>query len=135
MEAIIPHALASEIRFFHVEGVQMFSQETLDAGLLSVVRIGVEGGGGEGGKREQVEKIWRQAKGLLVTRAGFEHVGGWRIEKEQGREEREEFVVVGAWRDEDALGRFAQGEESQAWDEVWKGVVLDIDVKTYSRIA
>ncbi|KAF2966870.1 hypothetical protein GQX73_g6700 [Xylaria multiplex] len=131
MAAIAPHAIVSDVKFFHVEGVQMFNKETLDAGLLSILRISV---GMEGGKREQVEKIWSEVKDLLVTSAGFEHTGGWKAEKDQG----DEFVVVGAWRREDALSRFAGGEEwenARAWDEMWKGVVLGIDVKAYSRIA
>ncbi|KAI0542363.1 hypothetical protein GGR58DRAFT_453664 [Xylaria digitata] len=135
MTAIASHAIVSDIKFFHVKGVQMFSKETLDAGLLSILRISV---GIEEGKREQVEKIWNEVKELLVTSAGFEHTGGWKVEKDQGEEGRDEFVVVGAWRLEDALSRFAGGkkwENARAWDEMWKGVVLGMDVKAYSRIA
>ncbi|KAI0110480.1 hypothetical protein GGR51DRAFT_547706 [Nemania sp. FL0031] len=133
MEAIVPLAVPGEIRFFHVEGVRMFSGETLEAGLLSVVRIGVEGEGE--GKREGVEKVWDHARRELAALAGFEHMAGWRIEKELGREDsREEFVVVGAWRDEDALSRFAEGG-GEGWKDVWKGVMLDMDVKSYIRMA
>ncbi|KAI0879583.1 hypothetical protein GGS24DRAFT_3481 [Hypoxylon argillaceum] len=129
MEAIAPHARAAAITFFHVEGAWMLPPETLAAGLLSVVRIGVEG-------RGQVEEIWEQARGMLERRAGLAHMAGWRIEREQGWEEgREEFVVVGAWRDEGALDGFKDGRENQGWDEVWKGRVLDMDIKTYGRIA
>lgn len=126
----------------------MFGRETLEMGLLSVVRIGVEGGEGQ---RVRVEGIWKtRAKGLVGGCAGVEHVAGWRVEKEEGREERDEFVVVGAWRDEDALSRFVDGiglrrgqgmgewkwENAAAWDEVWADVVvLEMDVKTYTRIA
>ncbi|TGJ86098.1 hypothetical protein E0Z10_g2631 [Xylaria hypoxylon] len=135
MKAVASHSIISDIKFFHVDGVQMFGKETLDAGLLSILRISV---GVEEGKREQVERIWNDAKNLLFTSAGFEHTGGWKIEKDQGKEDRDEFVVVGAWRHEDALSRFAEGKEWEnalAWDEMWKGVVLEMDVKTYSRIA
>lgn len=138
MRAMAPHALAGGIRFFHVEGVWMFGEETLEGGLLSVVRIGVEGGEGQ---RARVEGIWERAKGLVGGCAGVEHVAGWRVEKKVGREGRDEFVVVGAWRDGDALRRFVNGmgkgrewDNAVAWDEVWGDVVLEMDVKTYTRL-
>ncbi|KAI0453265.1 hypothetical protein F5B21DRAFT_505486 [Xylaria acuta] len=129
MKEIAAHAAVADIEFCHVEGVRMFSMETLDAGLLSILRIVVAAEG----KRERVENIWNgNAKNLLRAAAGFEHTAGWRIEKEQGKEDRDEFVVVGAWRDEDALGRFTEG--NQAWDEAWKDVALEIDVKSYTHV-
>ncbi|KAI0914414.1 hypothetical protein F4823DRAFT_353919 [Ustulina deusta] len=128
IRTLAPNAVLSETRFFHVEGVQMFGKETLDAGLLSVLRIGVEDG-----KRRQIEKIWNdEAKNLLFAAAGFGHIGGWKLEKDQGKEDRDEFVVVGAWRNQEALSRFAGGRQ---WDEVWKGAVLEANATTYSRIA
>ncbi|KAI0434140.1 hypothetical protein F5Y09DRAFT_6092 [Xylaria sp. FL1042] len=132
MKALASHSVASEIRFFHVDGVRLFGKETLDTGLLSMLRISVEGGNGR-----EIERIWNDdgddgVKKLLFESAGFEHIGGWRVEKEQGKEDRDEFVVVGAWRDEDALSRFAEGKE---WDQVWKGAVLETNVTTYSRLA
>ncbi|KAI3336474.1 hypothetical protein HD806DRAFT_7250 [Xylariaceae sp. AK1471] len=131
MAAIASLAISSEVKFFHVEGVQMFS--TINERLLSVLRIGV-GPGPE--KKELVERIWIESgKRLLGVAAGFEHVGGWRIEKEG---DREEFVVVGAWRDEGALDRFVQGiwDGKSVWDEAWRDVqVLEMDVKTYHCIA
>ncbi|KAJ2987557.1 hypothetical protein NUW58_g4442 [Xylaria curta] len=132
MAAIASHAIVSEVKFFHIEGVQMFGKETLEAGLLSVLRIG--GVGVDEGKRAQVEKIWEQARNSLSESAGFGHTGGWRIEKDQGREDRDEFVVVGAWRDQDALSRFAD-DNAGTWGEVWRDIMLDIEVKAYSRIA
>ncbi|KAI1752288.1 hypothetical protein F4782DRAFT_148777 [Xylaria castorea] len=127
MKEIAAHSVAADITFCHVEGVKMFPMETLEAGLLSILRITVVE---EEEKREQVENIWNgSAKDLLRASAGLEHTAGWRIEKEQGKEDKSEFVVVGAWRDEDALSRFAQ--RNPAWDEVWKDVALEIDVKTY----
>lgn len=143
MRAMAPHALAGEIRFFHVEGAWAFGLETLEMALLSVVRIGVEGGEGQ---RARVEGKWKRAKGLVEGCAGAGHAAGWRVEKEVGREEREEFVVVGAWRDGDALRRFVDGigkgigmgwewENAAAWDKIWGDVMLEMDVKTYSRIA
>ena len=107
----------------------MLGKETLDTGLLSVLRVGV--GDGEGGRAE-LEKIWKEVvKDMVFSRAGLEHVGGWRIEKDQGKENRDEFVVVGAWRDQDALSCFAGGKE---WEEVWEGVALEMNISTYSRI-
>ncbi|GAP89683.1 hypothetical protein SAMD00023353_3501000 [Rosellinia necatrix] len=130
MGAIAAHAVAAEVRYFHVDGVRMFGAETLGAGpLLSVARIGVAAR-----NRGEVEKAWEaRARERLAAESGFEHAAGWRIEKEPGREDRDEFVVVGAWRDEEALARFAVG--GKAWDDVWEGVGLEMDVTTYNRIA
>ncbi|KAI1116991.1 hypothetical protein F5Y14DRAFT_13880 [Nemania sp. NC0429] len=136
MQAIARHAVAEGVRFFHVEGAWMFGPETLEAGrpLLSVVRIGVEGG--DEARRARVERIWEgKAKGVVDAWAGVGHCAGWRVEKEVGGgEARDEFVVVGAWRDGDALSRFV-GDGMAEWDEVWGDVALEMDVKTYSRIA
>ncbi|KAI1429302.1 hypothetical protein F5Y12DRAFT_478127 [Xylaria sp. FL1777] len=130
MKAITAHAIGADVKYFHVDGVQLFGGETLDARLLSMLRIGVKEG-----KRGEIEGIWNGggggAKNPLFGSAGFEHIGGWRVEKELGKEDRDEFVVVGAWSSEDALSRFAEGRE---WDEVWKGAVLETSVTTYSRI-
>ncbi|KAI0554257.1 hypothetical protein F4679DRAFT_579866 [Xylaria curta] len=124
MEEIAAHSVVADIKFCHVEGVWMFPVETLEAGLLSILRISIAEG-----KREQVEEIWNgSAKSLLRDAAGHEHTAGWRIEKEKGKEDKDEFVVVGAWRDEDALSRFAQGNPA------WKNVALEIEFKTYSRL-
>ncbi|KAK5627705.1 hypothetical protein RRF57_003420 [Xylaria bambusicola] len=115
MRAIAAHSVASEIKVFHVDGVQMFAKETLDAGLLSVLRVSVKEG-----NRENIEKIWNEdAKILVLSSAGFEHVGGWRIEQDEGK--KDVFAVVGSWRDEEALSRFAAGKE---WEETWKGAAL-----------
>ncbi|KAI0816261.1 hypothetical protein GGR55DRAFT_674466 [Xylaria sp. FL0064] len=131
MRALASHSVASEIKFFHLDGVQLFGRETLDAGLLSMLRVCV----GEG-RREEIERVWNDSddgvRKVLFRSSGFEHIGGWRIEKEQGKEDRDEFVVVGAWRDEDALSRFAEGKE---WDQMWKGVVFEKSFTTYSRLA
>ncbi|KAI0440493.1 hypothetical protein F4803DRAFT_527183 [Xylaria telfairii] len=128
MKEIASHTVATDIKFFHIEGALVFSVETLDAGLLSVLRIAVAEG-----KREKAENVWDgNVKSLLRSAAGFDHTAGWRIEKEQGKEDRDEFVVVGAWSDEDALNRFANG--NSAWDEAWKDVALEIDTKSYTRV-
>ncbi|KAI0512666.1 hypothetical protein F5B22DRAFT_614790 [Xylaria bambusicola] len=126
LRAVADHSVVTEIKVFHVDGVQMFGKETLDAGRLSILRVGVKEG-----NREKLEKIWNEdAKNLVSSRAGFEHTGGWRIEKDQGEENV--FAVVGSWRDEEALSRFAAGKE---WEEMWKGAALKTDITTYSRIA
>ncbi|KAI1131653.1 hypothetical protein F5Y10DRAFT_233273 [Nemania abortiva] len=134
MEGIIPLSVVSEIKYFHVEGVLMFNKETLDAGLLSVMRIGVKAGEED---RKRVEHLWSQAKPTLSSYSKFEHTAGWRIEKEQGQEDRDEFVVVGAWRSENDLNSFMDEKSVnwEFWDRIWKPVMLDIDVKSYRRIA
>jgi hypothetical protein len=139
MAALAPLAVLSEIKFFHVEGVQMFNPKTLDAGgLLSVVKLKIKIGG-EASKKELVEKIWEEhVKTLLDEASGLEHTAGWRIEKEEGREgEEEEFVVVGAWQGEDALTTFKDGTwmGAKAWEKAWRNVGAEMDVKTYRRIA
>ncbi|KAI0858947.1 hypothetical protein F4860DRAFT_484665 [Xylaria cubensis] len=132
MREIAAHSVAADIKFCHIEGVWMFPVERLEAaGPLSILRISVAEGKK---KREQVEKIWNgSAKSLLRdAAAGHEHTAGWRMEREKGKEDRDEFVVVGVWPDEGALSRFTQ--ENPAWDEAWESVALEIDVKTYGRI-
>ncbi|KAI1302582.1 hypothetical protein F5Y03DRAFT_206408 [Xylaria venustula] len=127
MRAIASHAVASEIQFFHVDGVWLFGRETLEARLLSVLRVSVEEG-----KRGEIEKIWDgEVKNALFASAGFEHIGGWRVEKEPGKEDRDQFVFVGGWSDEGALSRFARETDK----EMWKGLVLEANVTTYSRLA
>lgn len=135
MGAIAPFVVVRGVRFFHVDGVQAFDADTLGAGLLSVVRIGVEPAEG---KRGVVERVWEErAKGEIAAVSGFAHKAGWRVEKEvvEGGEERDEFVVVGAWADERALGRFVGDNGKGVWGQAWEGVVLDVRVETFSRIA
>ncbi|KAI1433101.1 hypothetical protein GGR50DRAFT_537906 [Xylaria sp. CBS 124048] len=134
MAAIVPHILPSEIKISHVAGVYMLDQETLDMGLLSVVKIGVRDDMGENG-RARIEKLWGRMGGLLAARAGLEHKAGWRIETDLELEGREEFIVVGAWRDEEVLKELTEGGLGQAWDMGWRDDVLDMDIKTYRRIA
>ncbi|KAI0194163.1 hypothetical protein F4808DRAFT_352738 [Astrocystis sublimbata] len=133
LETMSKHADIKTVKHFHVDAGSMLSQETLDAGLLSIVRITVEGQ--ENGK-EKVENVWREkAKEGLEEVAGMGHGAGWRVEKEKekGKEEMEEFVVVGAWKSEDELASFMQG--NQAWKEAWLAVALEVDVKSYRRLA
>ncbi|KAI8634577.1 hypothetical protein F5Y19DRAFT_117226 [Xylariaceae sp. FL1651] len=131
MQALAPLVVFSGIKFLHIEGVKMLPEATLEAGLLSVVRMSVSAG-----RKAEVEKAWGDVKGLIRDKAGFEHVVGWRIEKEEGKEDREEFVVVGAWSEEAELGLFGEGkwQNASAWDEAWKGIALDTDIKTYRRL-
>ncbi|KAI0969386.1 hypothetical protein F4678DRAFT_463647 [Xylaria arbuscula] len=129
IRAIASHAIASEIRFFHVDGVWLFGQKTLEAGqhLLSVLRVTVEEG-----KRGEIEQLWKyQVKPMLSASARFEHVGGWRVEKEPGKEDRDQFVAVGAWIDEDALVLFLR----DTYRGMWRVGALEKSFTTYSRLA
>ncbi|KAI1180185.1 hypothetical protein F4777DRAFT_531269 [Nemania sp. FL0916] len=130
--ALAPCARLDGINYFHVDGVQMFLPDTLSSPLLSILKIRVEDG-----KRDEVERIWEErGKELVMTAAGIKHTAGWRIEKELGSEEEDEFLVVGAWRDEDALMGFVKSEweGSETWEGMWKGVVLGTDLTTYTRV-
>ncbi|KAI2642900.1 hypothetical protein GGS21DRAFT_197578 [Xylaria nigripes] len=132
MAAMAPHVLRSEISILHVEGVHMLGEKTLDTGILSIARIGIDET-----KRVQIEALWDRVKELLCTGAECEHLGGWRIEDDLDIDGRDEFIIVGAWRDEDALRRFTDGDIGLAWDKTWRDFARDvrIDVKTYRRIA
>ncbi|KAI1822667.1 hypothetical protein F4861DRAFT_550565 [Xylaria intraflava] len=133
MAAVVP-LIAPEggVVIRHVDGVSMFGADTLGAGFLSIVRIGARVGS-EGDARGRVEGVWGRVTGLLSEASGFEHSAGWRVEKSEV-EGREEFVVVGGWRDEEALKGFTGGEVRRAWDEAWRDVVMDVEVTTYRRI-
>lgn len=117
----------SRVEFFHVEGVEMFPADTIEHGLLTVLRIGVSGE-----EKERLEGIWKEARELLQSAAGCEFRAGWKIEKG----DRDEFVVVGAWKQKVALvdfmnGRWAGKEE---WDRKWNEAGAMVDVKNYEKL-
>jgi len=136
MESILAHIIPSELKLTHIDGVQMFPAETLEAGLLSVVRLLVKGGADS---KTKVEETWTaRVKKLLAGAAGLDHIAGWRIGEGETRDKggSEEFVVVGAWKDKIALEAFVNGTWKHAhdWDDTWKDVVLETNVKTYDRV-
>ncbi|KAI1812694.1 hypothetical protein GGS20DRAFT_556812 [Poronia punctata] len=134
MAAMTDLIVLSEMRFFHVDGVYMFSSKTLDAGLVSIARLRVVGSDDDDNKA-RVEDIWHKRAKMLLPEG---HVAGWRIERdEEGGRRREEYVVVGPWEEESAMTRFADGtwDGAEVWDGLWMGVLLDWEVTTYRRLA
>lgn len=141
MADIAPLAKLDDLSFFHVDKVWAFEggdgahtsltwhgsfKESFPEGMgpgrwgiLTIFRIGVLV------KREDV--YWEEDKAqfqpvlescvkeYMVNKAGFEHVCGWRIEKVKVRDDSEdyidEFVVVGAWKNESAFDRVEQVEK------------------------
>ncbi|KAI0166031.1 hypothetical protein GGR57DRAFT_2840 [Xylariaceae sp. FL1272] len=121
----------SRVEFFHVQGVEMFPVHTIEGDLLTVIRILIKDE-----EKEKVERTWTETRKLLESVAGSEYRGGWRIERQKGEGSKEEFVIVGAWKQRPAFTEFRNGSwnGSEEWDRKWGEAGVVVDVKCYERL-
>ncbi|KAI1268244.1 hypothetical protein F5Y18DRAFT_374389 [Xylariaceae sp. FL1019] len=121
----------SRVEFFHLEGVEMFPVDTIEQRLLTVLRILVQDD-----KKEKVERTWTEVRGSLEMVAGSEHRSGWRIERQKDDDKMEEFVIIGAWKEQAALTEFQNGKWNgrEEWDKKWSEMGVVVDVKCYERL-
>jgi hypothetical protein len=112
------HLAWDKMRFFHIDGVSVFQREVMESEIVTIARYGVGG----------LEKKAAVTKALEELRP-FGAYGGWRIEKDEGRQDWDEFVVVHG-RARDAAGD-KQLEELQ---EMLRKMSQDCVVETYRRV-
>jgi heme-degrading monooxygenase HmoA len=94
--------------FFHVDKTASFAASkeagkisTLESPIISVTRILVAKANKT--EFEQTFETSRPEYDLLVS--PFEHHAGWRVEKEPGWEDLDEFVIVGGWESLDSSAK------------------------------
>ncbi|KAI1330511.1 hypothetical protein F5Y16DRAFT_363364 [Xylariaceae sp. FL0255] len=138
LAGIAPFLDMASVKLFHVDDVEAFPAETLALPFLSVVRLKVEGES-ESTKRAEVQKKWKSVKDLLEHEAGSTHRAGWMIEKEMvDGKEIDQYVIVGAWKDGEALKSFIDGtwKNAEAWKAAWKtgGLVSAVEPTSYEQL-
>ncbi|RYP84675.1 hypothetical protein DL769_001109 [Monosporascus sp. CRB-8-3] len=135
--AVQEHIDRDRLRYFHIDGVEAFPL-TEDAGLtpvlqsplVSVVRYFVEKD-----KKAEFDKVYGGVRWIHddFTKP-YVHRGGWRIEKEEGREDVEQYVLIGGWDSMEAVNEFLKHKEFRTYADAMNTVMLDFDVKYYRRI-
>ncbi|KAJ7741093.1 hypothetical protein B0H16DRAFT_1565926 [Mycena metata] len=130
------HLDMTRLVYFHVEGVEAFSDAEEGEGAIPILRaavVGVTRYAVEAGRKDEFERVWAGVKdayhGFV---APYVHKGGWRIEKES--EGREEFVLISGWESAEKANALETAEELTAFREAIKAVVVETDVKLYTAV-
>ncbi|CAJ2509944.1 Uu.00g058440.m01.CDS01 [Anthostomella pinea] len=144
MGSFLPLVVAEGIHYFHVGGVEMFGdgdgdgkreeEPPLHAAVVSVARVMASRV-----KQAGFEEAFASVKGLLdKATSPWVHKSGWRIEREEGRDEDvEEFVLVGGWESEEKVREYLEGrwEGFGEYMDALRPLVLDVDLTAYRKLA
>ncbi len=90
---------------------------------------------GEGDGKAEFERVYGNV-GLILDAVARPrvHRGGWRIEKEVGRDNVEEYVVIGGWDSIEAARGAANHKDFGTYDAALKSVTSGREVKHYKRL-
>lgn len=142
LEKLTPHVDIPRVSLFHVDGLEAFTagpetdanaegeKAVLSAEYVSVSRFVVAAD-----QRAGFERAWAEVGHIRQDFVSpFVHRGGWRIEKQEGSEDKDEFVLIGGW---DSLAKHAEFAESggyEEYDKNMKGAVLACNTEFYQRV-
>ncbi|KAK7755828.1 hypothetical protein SLS62_002113 [Diatrype stigma] len=140
--ALGAHIDFDKVRFFHVAGVEAFSSSSSDTSgaatttpVLQSPVVGIARCFVAGDKKAEFERVYGDLKGIRDALARpHVHRGGWRIEKEEGREGVEEYVVIGGWDSVEAAEEFSKQEGSARYYEAITSVILGSESRHYKRV-
>ncbi|KAI0138593.1 hypothetical protein F4776DRAFT_60690 [Hypoxylon sp. NC0597] len=122
----------------HIEGLYMLPNSedegvipALEAPVLSVTVWTVSRE-----NKTQFEEAMGKVKGILDgLTTPYRHRGGWKIEKDQGKEDIEQYYVVGGI---ESIEKYLEDVKTGGYDEYIQALLslgLDTDTKRYKRIA
>ncbi|RYP84535.1 hypothetical protein DL770_005189 [Monosporascus sp. CRB-9-2] len=135
--AVQEHIDRDRMRYFHIDGVEAFSA-TEDAGLTPVLQspvVSVARCFVEKDKKAEFDRVYGGVRSIHDDFAKpYVQRGGWRIEKEEGREDVEQYVMIGGWDSVEAVKEFPKHKDFSTYADAMKTVMLDCDVKYYRRI-
>ncbi|KAK6819727.1 hypothetical protein PG987_016210 [Apiospora arundinis] len=138
---LAPHLEMSRLAMFHVDGVEAFTgpetvaatageKATLSADYVSVSKFVLAAG-----KKADFEGAWNKVGPIFQEFVSpYVHRGGWRIEKQDGREDKEEFVLIGGWDSLEKAAELAKSKGYAEYGETLKTVTSERDTKLYRRI-
>ncbi|KAK8128227.1 hypothetical protein PG984_009335 [Apiospora sp. TS-2023a] len=139
LEKLVPHLDMSRVSLFHVDSVEAFTgpdtkaegeKATLSAEYVSVSRFVVTAG-----QKAGFEGAWAEVGHIRQDFVSpFVHRGGWRIEKQEGSEENDEYVLIGGWDSLAKHAEFAKSEGYAEYDKTLRAAMLECDTKFYQRV-
>lgn len=128
------------VSLFHVDDVEAFTGSeataaegetpTLSADYVSVSRFIVAAD-----NKVDFERAWDKAGPVLREFVSpYVHRGGWRIEKEEGSGNKDEFVLIGGWDSPAREAEFVKSKGYAEYDKAMSTVLLGRDTKFYRRL-
>ncbi|OTA60722.1 hypothetical protein K449DRAFT_309340, partial [Hypoxylon sp. EC38] len=117
LEEAMPYMDTKAIKPGHIDGLYMLPNSedegiipTLDAPILSVTVWTVSRE-----NKTQFEEAMGKVKGVLdALTTPYRHRGGWKIEKDPGKEDIEQYYVVGGL---ESIEKYLEGIKSGGYDE------------------
>lgn len=139
LEKLTPHLDMSRVSLFHVAGIEAFTgpdakvkgeKTVLSAEYVSVSRFVVAADQEAG-----FERAWAEVGCLRQDFVSpFVHRGGWRIEKQEGNEDKEEFVLIGGWYSLAKHAEFAESEGYVEYNKTLRAAMLECYTEFYQRV-
>ena len=135
------HVDARSIRFFHVDGVEafpLFEEVDGDGGLTPALRspvVSMTRCFVDRNRKDEFERVYAKVGGIYnKPRTSYASRGGWRIEKEPGREDVEEYVIVSGRDVPESADGVSTQEGLPNYADGMSSVMLGCDVKQYKRM-
>ncbi|KAK8051404.1 hypothetical protein PG993_002789 [Apiospora rasikravindrae] len=139
LKMLTPYVDMPRVSLFHVDGVDAFTgpnakaegeNAVLSAKYVSVSRFRVAAD-----KKAGFERAWAEVGHILQAFVSpFVHRGGWRIEKQEGSEDQDEFVLIGGWDNLAKHANFVGSEGYAVYYETIKTAMLDCDTRFYRKV-
>ncbi|KAI2470358.1 hypothetical protein F4781DRAFT_177687 [Annulohypoxylon bovei var. microspora] len=133
---IEPYLNTATLRPGHIEGVQMFpkSEDEGFAPALSAPVLVVTIWSVSRENKTQFEEAMGRVKGVLDRFAmPYRRRGGWKIEKAEG-EDMEQYFIVGGSDSVEKSVAFAQAEGYHGYNQTLSPLALNVETKHYKRI-
>ncbi|KAK8042587.1 hypothetical protein PG994_013070 [Apiospora phragmitis] len=137
----MPYLDMPRVSLFHVDGIEAFTGLNAEAGeedkktALSAEYVSVSRLVVAADKRAGFERTWAEVGRIRQEYVSpFVHRGGWRIEKQDGSEDKDEFVLIGGWDSLAKHAEFAESEGDAEYDKTIKAAVLECNTTFYRRV-
>lgn len=136
--AVKEHIDNDNIRFFHVDGIEAFTIVEDDEGAVPVLRspvVGIALFSVVKDRKDEFDSVYAGVKNIKEEFAKpYVHRGGWRIEEVEGREDVEEYVVIGGWESVKAAKEFSKSKDFDKYSDAIASVTLSVEVEHYKRL-
>ncbi|KAK7956777.1 uncharacterized protein PG986_005999 [Apiospora aurea] len=139
LQMLAPYLDMPRVSLFHVDGVEAFTGPDAKAegekAVLGSEYVSVSLFKVAADKNAGFERAWAEVGHILQAFVSpFVHRGGWRIEKQRGSDDKDEFVLVGGWDDLAKHAEFVESEGYAEYYETIKAAMLECDTKFYRRV-